>query len=119
MENDMSKPISPIEARMKALKYLPPVVIDSVNELIETKLSQATYPGRVSFIRFHRSELIKAILKNSRKDQAGDFREGGNALNEKQIVDNGYLDIKDTYHVQGWEVWFSPESGEYTFVFPK
>lgn len=115
----MSKAISPNELRMKVVKMLPPVVINAVNSLIEDKLRQATNPLTQHMITFERDELIKAIIKQSRKENTGDYREGGDILTEKQIVANGYLDVRDTYQVQGWEIWTNETTGQYTFVFPK
>ena len=90
-DNQLGRPITPQEARIKNAGEIPSAVYDVFNSFLITRVGQ-------SHIGISRDEVVTGILAampNVRREDIFDYR---------------WLDIEDAYVKAGWEVTFSRQS---------
>jgi len=99
--NDKIKPIKPNEVLVRKLEVIPKEMIQAVNELIALK-----WNGSSSTVR--QDELFEKYFELSGQENTRSNRDA--------IFDNNYLEFKQIYEDNGWEVEYSkPDYREEAF----
>jgi hypothetical protein len=102
----MSKPIRPNE--VSDVMSFPDEVIDGFNTLIAKN-----WDGKASV--FLQKDVVKEIRRN--------FVKSGKRMDSNQIFEKNYLDVEETYRLNGWKVEYDKpaynETYEASFKFSK